>query len=40
MSAPILEGITAEDPIEVPTSAMNRPHIDFEPKNDGVFGKK
>ncbi|KAF3013563.1 hypothetical protein E8E14_010796 [Neopestalotiopsis sp. 37M] len=37
MSAPILEGITAEDPIKVPTSAMNRPHIDFEPKNDGVF---
>ncbi|KAK6214203.1 hypothetical protein LQW54_004629 [Pestalotiopsis sp. IQ-011] len=38
MSAPILEGFTAEDPIAVPDSAKNRPHVTFQPKNDGVFG--
>ncbi|KZL70549.1 multicopper oxidase [Colletotrichum tofieldiae] len=38
MSAPILEGIMADDPAKFPESAVNRPHVDFEPKNDGVFG--
>ncbi|KAI1871212.1 uncharacterized protein JN550_004657 [Neoarthrinium moseri] len=38
MSAPILEGITVDDPISVPSSAMHRPHVQFDPKNDGVFG--
>ncbi|KAF4780665.1 hypothetical protein HER10_EVM0000708 [Colletotrichum scovillei] len=38
MSAPIMEGILSSDPAEFPESAINRPHVDFEPKNDGVFG--
>ncbi|KXH47725.1 hypothetical protein CSIM01_11675 [Colletotrichum simmondsii] len=38
MSAPIMEGILSSDPPEFPESAINRPHVDFEPKNDGVFG--
>ncbi|KAJ0308825.1 hypothetical protein COL5a_006356 [Colletotrichum fioriniae] len=38
MSAPIMEGILSSDPAEFPESAVNRPHVEFEPKNDGVFG--
>ncbi|KAL0933699.1 multicopper oxidase [Colletotrichum truncatum] len=38
MSAPIMEGILPNDPAEFPSSAANRPHVEFEPKNDGVFG--
>ncbi|GJD01423.1 multicopper oxidase [Colletotrichum higginsianum] len=38
MSAPIMEGILADDPVKLPESAVNRPHVVFEPKNDGVFG--
>ncbi|OHE99676.1 hypothetical protein CORC01_05034 [Colletotrichum orchidophilum] len=38
MSAPIMEGILSSDPVEFPESAINRPHVEFEPKNDGVFG--
>ncbi|GKT50103.1 multicopper oxidase GIP1 [Colletotrichum spaethianum] len=38
MSAPIMEGILPDDPVKFPESAVNRPHVDFEPKNDGVFG--
>ncbi|KXH65544.1 hypothetical protein CSAL01_02943 [Colletotrichum salicis] len=38
MSAPIMEGILSSDPAEFPASAVNRPHVEFEPKNDGVFG--
>ncbi|GJC89099.1 multicopper oxidase GIP1 [Colletotrichum liriopes] len=38
MSAPIMEGTMADDPAKFPESAVNRPHVDFEPKNDGVFG--
>ncbi|TDZ14868.1 Laccase abr2 [Colletotrichum orbiculare MAFF 240422] len=38
MSAPIMEGILPNDPVDFPTSAVNRPHVEFEPKNDGVFG--
>ncbi|KAK1449474.1 hypothetical protein CMEL01_08789 [Colletotrichum melonis] len=38
MSAPIMEGILSSDPAEFPESAINRPHVEFEPKNDGVFG--
>ncbi|KAI6373041.1 hypothetical protein MCOR25_003571 [Pyricularia grisea] len=38
MSAPILEGILPNDPAEFPESVAKRPHVKFEPKNDGVFG--
>ncbi|KAK2017455.1 Cupredoxin [Colletotrichum eremochloae] len=38
LSAPIMEGIMADDPVALPESAVNQPHVDFEPKNDGVFG--
>ncbi|KAK2063681.1 Cupredoxin [Colletotrichum caudatum] len=38
MSAPIMEGIMPDDPVTLPESAVKRPHVDFEPKNDGVFG--
>ncbi|TLS29909.1 hypothetical protein PpBr36_02207 [Pyricularia pennisetigena] len=38
MSAPILEGISPDDPAEFPEWVARRPHIEFEPKNDGVFG--
>ncbi|KAJ0384441.1 hypothetical protein COL922a_008369 [Colletotrichum nupharicola] len=38
MSAPIMEGILPNDPANYPTFAANQPHVDFEPKNDGVFG--
>ncbi|RSL99250.1 hypothetical protein CDV31_012259 [Fusarium ambrosium] len=38
MTVPILEGITAENPIEIPEEALDRPHVEFEPKNDGIFG--
>ncbi|KAK1659197.1 Cupredoxin [Colletotrichum godetiae] len=38
MSAPIMEGILSSDPAEFPESAINRPHVEFKPKNDGVFG--
>ncbi|KAI9170590.1 Multicopper oxidase [Paramyrothecium foliicola] len=39
MSAPIVEGILPNDPVHIPASAINRPHVKFEPKNNGVFGK-
>ncbi|KAI6260084.1 hypothetical protein MCOR27_002778 [Pyricularia oryzae] len=38
MSAPILEGILPNDPAQFPESVAKRPHVEFEPKNDGVFG--
>ncbi|KAK2001456.1 Cupredoxin [Colletotrichum falcatum] len=38
MSAPIMEGIMVDDPVTLPESAVKQPHVDFEPKNDGVFG--
>ncbi|RSL49529.1 hypothetical protein CEP54_012376 [Fusarium duplospermum] len=38
MTVPILEGITAKTPIEIPEEAFDRPHVEFEPKNDGIFG--
>ncbi|KAF6843606.1 multicopper oxidase [Colletotrichum musicola] len=38
MSAPIMEGILPDDPAQYPSSAVGRPHVEFEPKNDGVFG--
>ncbi|KAF3769411.1 Cupredoxin [Cryphonectria parasitica EP155] len=38
MSVPIIEGILPDDPANFPDSAVNRPHVNFEPKNDGVFG--
>ncbi|KAM0080832.1 hypothetical protein ACKRZS_007000 [Fusarium odoratissimum] len=38
MSAPILEGITEDTPIKVPESVVNRPHVEFKPAHDGIFG--
>ncbi|KAJ0142805.1 Uncharacterized protein HZ326_14374 [Fusarium oxysporum f. sp. albedinis] len=38
MSAPILEGITEDTPIKVPESVLNRPHVEFKPAHDGIFG--
>lgn len=38
MSVPILEGLTPEDFVSVPAYAADRPHVEFEPKNDGIFG--
>ncbi|KAK6065947.1 hypothetical protein SCUP234_12310 [Seiridium cupressi] len=38
ISVPILEGITADDLVVIPTSAIERPHVKFDPENDGVFG--
>ncbi|KAM6529455.1 hypothetical protein FALCPG4_007591 [Fusarium falciforme] len=39
MTVPILEGITAENPLEIPEEVLGRPHVEFEPKNDGIFGR-
>ncbi|KAK9425365.1 putative Plastocyanin-like domain-containing protein [Seiridium unicorne] len=33
ISVPILEGITADDLVMIPTSAIERPHVKFDPKN-------
>lgn len=38
MAAPLLEGMDNTTYAEVPESARTLPHVDFEPKNDGVFG--
>lgn len=38
MSAPLLEGIDANMLRDIPESVLKMPHVDFEPKNDGVFG--
>ncbi|KAI7774759.1 multicopper oxidase [Diaporthe eres] len=38
MSAPILEGLNGENLVDVPEYAKSRPHVKFEPANDGVFG--
>ncbi|KAI7762476.1 hypothetical protein LZL87_008822 [Fusarium oxysporum] len=38
MSVPILEGITEETPIKIPDSVVNRPHVEFKPAHDGIFG--
>ncbi|KAG7404716.1 Laccase abr2 [Fusarium oxysporum f. sp. rapae] len=38
MSVPILEGITEETPIKIPESVVNRPHVEFKPAHDGIFG--
>ncbi|RKK98266.1 hypothetical protein BFJ68_g13674 [Fusarium oxysporum] len=38
MSAPILEGITEDTPIKVPESVVDRPHVEFKPAHDGIFG--
>lgn len=38
MSAPILEGLNGENLVNVPEYAKARPHVKFEPANDGVFG--
>lgn len=35
---PILEGLDAENVLEIPEYAKSRPHVEFEPANDGVFG--
>ncbi|KAF6833859.1 multicopper oxidase [Colletotrichum plurivorum] len=38
MSAPLLEGMDSSMQAEVPKGAKAMPHVEFEPKNDGVFG--
>ncbi|KAG6354808.1 hypothetical protein INS49_003889 [Diaporthe citri] len=38
MSVPILEGLNGENLVDVPEYAKSRPHVKFEPANDGVFG--
>lgn len=38
MAVPLLEGMDKTTYAEVPESARNLPHVEFEPKNDGVFG--
>ncbi|KAM0268814.1 hypothetical protein ACHAPA_004744 [Fusarium lateritium] len=38
MSVPILEGITEETPIKIPQSVVARPHVEFQPAHDGIFG--
>ncbi|KAL4731843.1 hypothetical protein ACLX1H_000836 [Fusarium chlamydosporum] len=38
MTVPILEGITEDTPLKVPESVVKRPHIDFKPAHDGIFG--
>ncbi|KAJ0159993.1 hypothetical protein CTA2_8783, partial [Colletotrichum tanaceti] len=38
MSAPFMEAILADDPVKLPESAVDRPHVVFEPRNDDVFG--
>jgi hypothetical protein len=37
MAAPLLEGMENLEK-EIPTWAKDRPHVEFTPKNDGVFG--
>jgi hypothetical protein len=38
MSVPILEGLDAQNAVDVPEYAKARPHVEFKPANDGVFG--
>jgi hypothetical protein len=38
MTVPILEGITVDTPLKVPESVVKRPHVDFKPAHDGIFG--
>lgn len=38
MAAPLLEGMDNSMRREVPDHAKNMPHVEFTPKNDGVFG--
>ncbi|KAI6774479.1 hypothetical protein HG531_001328 [Fusarium graminearum] len=38
MTVPILEGITVDTPLKVPESVVDRPHVDFKPAHDGIFG--
>ncbi|KAG8161956.1 hypothetical protein KVR01_007721 [Diaporthe batatas] len=38
MSAPILEGLDAQNAVDIPEYAKARPHVEFKPANDGVFG--
>lgn len=38
MSAPLLEGLDSSISDEVPANVKNLPHVDFTPKNDGIFG--
>jgi hypothetical protein len=38
MAAPLLEGMDGSMASEVPFYAKHQPHVDFTPKNDGVFG--
>ncbi|OBR11569.1 Multicopper oxidase [Colletotrichum higginsianum IMI 349063] len=38
MSAPLLEGMDSNMQNEIPEHAKSMPHVEFTPKNDGVFG--
>lgn len=38
MAVPLLEGMDDTTHAEIPEGARDLPHVDFEPKNDGVFG--
>lgn len=38
MTVPILEGITEDTPLKIPEDLVERPHVDFKPAHDGVFG--
>ncbi|KAG8168475.1 hypothetical protein KVR01_001224 [Diaporthe batatas] len=38
MAAPLLEGMDNNTHAEIPDDARNLPHVEFEPKNDGIFG--
>lgn len=38
MAAPLLEGTESGVPYDVPAYVKSMPHVEFMPKNDGVFG--
>ncbi|CAN8101373.1 unnamed protein product [Discula destructiva] len=38
MAAPIIEGFGPKDFVDIPDYASTRPHVEFDPTNDGVFG--
>ncbi|KAI1070289.1 hypothetical protein LB507_010320 [Fusarium sp. FIESC RH6] len=38
MTVPILEGITEDTPLKIPEGVVERPHVDFKPAHDGIFG--
>jgi hypothetical protein len=38
MAAPLLEGVDGSTAKNIPSYAKDQPHVEFTPKNDGVFG--